>query len=95
MNKFLPDKAIDILDEACARKSTMVVKLDNDEDNKKLTADLEELDKKIEKAVANQDYFLAAKHKKAQNEIKKEIQEIRNQNLLPNHLRPTVDVDDI
>ena len=95
MNKFLPDKAIDILDEACARKSTMIVKLDNDEDNKKLTADLEDLEKKIEKAVANQDYFLAAKHKNTQNEIKKEIQKIRNQNLLPNHLRPSVDVDDI
>ncbi|NCQ81350.1 hypothetical protein GW750_00805 [bacterium] len=27
LNKFLPDKAIDIIDEAAARKSTMIQKL--------------------------------------------------------------------
>lgn len=95
MNKYLPDKAIDILDEACARKSTVVAKLENDNDHNKYNIQLEELEKKIEKAVANQDYFLAAKYKSDQNEIKKEIQKIRNQNLLPNHLRPTVDKNDI
>jgi len=31
LNKQLPDKALDIIDEACARKSTMQQKLDNDE----------------------------------------------------------------
>ncbi len=95
MNRFLPDKAIDILDEACARKSTITAKIENDNDHNKYNVQLEELEKKIEKAVSNQDYFSAAKYKSDQNEIKKEIQKIKSQNLLPSHLRPTVDKNDI
>jgi len=42
LNKHLPDKALDIIDEACARKSTMQQKLANDDSYKKA-------EKKIEK----------------------------------------------
>ncbi|HRU50537.1 MAG TPA: AAA family ATPase, partial [Candidatus Absconditabacterales bacterium] len=42
LNKHLPDKALDIIDEACARKSTMQHKLENDEEYKKI-------EKKIDK----------------------------------------------
>jgi ATP-dependent Clp protease ATP-binding subunit ClpA len=31
LNKHLPDKALDIIDEACARKSTMEKKLETDD----------------------------------------------------------------
>ncbi|MEI7557875.1 MAG: AAA family ATPase [bacterium] len=57
MNKFLPDKALDILDEACARKSTMNQKLDNDKEYKKYEETLAKIQKKIEDAIEKQDYF--------------------------------------
>ncbi|MEI7919991.1 MAG: AAA family ATPase [bacterium] len=57
LNKFLPDKALDIIDEACARKSTMNEKLDNDKDYKKFEETLAKIQEKIEQAIEKQDYF--------------------------------------
>lgn len=57
MNKYLPDKALDIIDEACARKSTMNQKLDNDKDYKKFEETLTKIQAKIEEAIEKQDYF--------------------------------------
>jgi len=56
LNKQLPDKALDILDEASARKSTMQKKLDNDDEYKKQETKIEKIQKQIEKAIENQDY---------------------------------------
>ncbi len=49
----MPDKALDILDEACARKSTMNQKLGNDKEYKKYEETLVKIQKKIEDAIEN------------------------------------------
>ncbi|MFZ5341382.1 MAG: hypothetical protein ACOZBL_02225 [Patescibacteria group bacterium] len=51
LNKHLPDKAIDLLDEACARKSTLSEKLKNNDEYKKIETQLENIQKNIEKAI--------------------------------------------
>jgi ATP-dependent Clp protease ATP-binding subunit ClpA len=48
LNKHLPDKALDLIDEACAKKSTMTGKLENDEDYKKQEDSYPRNSKKIE-----------------------------------------------
>ncbi len=95
MNKFLPDKALDILDEACARKSTMNQKLDNDKDYKKFEETLTKIQNKIEEAIEKQDYFGAAELKAKEEEAKIEMQKIRTNKNIPTHLRPNITDEDI
>jgi len=95
LNKYLPDKALDIIDEACARKSTISEKLENDDSFQKNQKKIVKLDKQIESAIENQDYFKAAELKEKQEEIKKNMQKIRTSKNVPNHLRPTIDEWDI
>jgi ATP-dependent Clp protease ATP-binding subunit ClpC len=63
MNKHFPDKAIDIIDEAAARKSTLNGKLDTDEEYVKLNKQIAALQAQMEKCIADQDYFQAAELK--------------------------------
>jgi len=95
LTKHLPDKAIDLLDEACARKA--VVKLDEQstQQYKELNDQITVVETKIETAVADQDYFLAAELKKEQNELKLKIQEIKGSSNTPRHMRPIIKMDDI
>ncbi|MEI8253826.1 MAG: hypothetical protein WCG25_09070 [bacterium] len=95
LNKYLPDKAIDILDEACARKSTMQTKLENDEDFTKAQKQIEDMQIKIEEAIEKQDYFLAAELKEKEEKIKLNMQKIRSTKAIPIHLRPTITPTDI
>lgn len=95
LNKYLPDKAIDIIDEACARKSTMSHKLENNDHYKVFEQKLEHLNKQLEQAIARQDYFTAAELKDQEDAIKIEIQKVRLQSSLPKHLRTTIDIHDI
>ena len=95
MNKFLPDKALDIIDEACARESTMSQKLDNDDDYKKYEDTLTKLQKKIEESIEKQDYFGAAELKDKEEQIKVDMQKIRTSKNVPTHLRPLIDAKDI
>ena len=95
MNKFLPDKALDILDEACARKSSMNQKLDNDKEYKKYEETLTKIQNKIEDAIEKQDYFGAAELKAKEEEAKVEMQKIRTNKNIPKHLRQTISKDDI
>lgn len=95
LNKFLPDKALDILDEACARKSTIGQKLENDDEFKKHEKKLEALHKQIESAIEQQDYFKAAEYKEKQEALKKEMQKIRTSKNVPSHLRPPILPEDI
>ena len=95
LNKQLPDKALDILDEASARKSTMQKKLDNDDDYKKQEAKIEKIQKQIEDAIENQDYFSAAELKKEEESLKKELQKIRSNKNIPAHLRSVIEAKDI
>ena len=49
MNKYLPDKAIDLIDEACARESTLGAKLEQANDYMKMENEIETIHQKIEK----------------------------------------------
>jgi ATP-dependent Clp protease ATP-binding subunit ClpC len=51
LTKHLPDKAIDLIDEAAARKSTITYKIENDEEYKKIEQEINKISKKIEKAI--------------------------------------------
>jgi len=95
MNKYLPDKALDIIDEACARKSTMNQKLDNDRDYKKFEETLAKIQAKIEEAIEKQDYFGAAELKAKEEEAKQEMLKIRTNKNIPTHLRPIITQEDI
>jgi ATP-dependent Clp protease ATP-binding subunit ClpA len=95
LNKQLPDKALDILDEACARESTMQAQLDNDDSYKKTEQKIEHIEKNIENAIENQDYFAAAELKEQEERLKKELHNIRNHKNIPTHLRSTIDAKDI
>lgn len=95
LNKQLPDKAIDIIDEACARKSTMLEKMEMNDDFVQLENSLAALAKKIEQAIEKQDYFAAANHKQQEESIKAQMKQMRLQNSLPEHLRPTISKEDI
>lgn len=95
LNKHLPDKAIDIIDEASARKSTMNEKLEKNNDYQKQEEKLVAVQLKIEKAIEKQDYFQAAELKEQEEKIKTAMKGLRMKNVLPEHLRPTVSLQDI
>ena len=73
-DRFLPDKAIDVIDEAAARKSlasqsppTEVIKLEQE---------LKEVIGKKEKAINAQEYETAAKLRDSEHDIKQKIEEL-------------------
>lgn len=95
LNKHLPDKALDILDEACARESTVQEKLDHNDSYQQTEKKIEDIEKKIEKAIENQDYFGAAELKEQEEALKKELNTIRSHTNIPVHLRSEIDAKDI
>jgi len=95
LNKHLPDKALDIIDEACARKSTMEKKLETDDRYKKVEKKINKIKDQIEKAIENQDYFQAAELKEQEEKAKQEIFKIRSKKNVPTHLRATIDDTDV
>lgn len=95
LNKQLPDKALDIIDEASARKSTMQQKLDNDDSYKKQEKKIEKIQKQIDDAIENQDYFSAAELKAQLEDLKKELQKIRSNKNIPMNLRSVISPEDI
>ncbi|MBU0626716.1 hypothetical protein KKG31_02425 [Patescibacteria group bacterium] len=95
LNKQLPDKALDIIDEACAKKSTMSEKLNNDEEYKKSEAKISKIQVQIEQAIEKQDYFGAAELKEKEETIKLEMQKIRSSKNIPKHLRMIINKEDI
>lgn len=95
MNKHLPDKAIDLIDEACARQSTLHQKLEKNKEYEKATKDITAVQSKIQKAIQKQDYFTAAELKEKEEILKQKLMTLRSVHNLPNHLRPKVTVEHI
>lgn len=95
LNRHLPDKAFDIIDEASARKSTMETKLDNDKEYQATEKEIDILEKKIQRAIESQDYFLAANLKEEEQKLKEELANIRSNKNIPLHLRPLISAEDI
>jgi len=90
MNKHLPDKAIDLIDEASARVSTLTAKLESNTDYKKTEDRIKSTQKKMEKAIEKQDYFKAAEYKEQEEKLKEKLKGMRQQTALPKHLRPVI-----
>jgi ATP-dependent Clp protease ATP-binding subunit ClpA len=95
LNKHLPDKALDIIDEACAKKSTLSQKLENDDSYQEAMNQIKKIEAKIETAIEKQDYFKAAELKEQEEELKKNITKLRTSKNVPLHLRPLITIDDI
>ncbi|MGM0444874.1 MAG: ATP-dependent Clp protease ATP-binding subunit [Bacillota bacterium] len=76
-DRFLPDKAIDLMDEAASR-----VRLRNNtrpDELREINERIDELEKEKEAAVKNQEFEKAAKLRDEENELKKELQKIKEE----------------
>ena len=92
-DRYLPDKAIDLIDEACSIKS---MKYSFDETEiKKIREKVSLLNSKIEKAVLAQKYNTAFELKKKEKELEKEISEIKNKFSIPKNERLNVWANDV
>jgi len=87
--RFLPDKAFDILDEACASKSIMNRK--NGKDVRALRKKISDVQKKKENAVVNQNYQKANDLHQEQQNLEAAILKLKQQKVDPKKVQ-TVDV---
>lgn len=90
LNKFLPDKAIDVIDEAGARKSTLLAKTEIDDQYQEIVKKIEEIDLRVAQCVEDQDYYTAATLKKEQESLKQSLLDLKQAHTVPHHLRPVV-----
>jgi ATP-dependent Clp protease ATP-binding subunit ClpC len=95
MNKQLPDKAIDLIDEACARMSTIHAKLEQNDEYASAEKKIKNIQKQIEKAIEKQDYFKAAELKEQEETMKTKIKTLRQRQVLPKHLRKSIGASEI
>ncbi|KGA96689.1 ATP-dependent Clp protease ATP-binding protein [Alkalihalobacillus alcalophilus ATCC 27647 = CGMCC 1.3604] len=84
-DRFLPDKAIDLLDEAGSKQNLKAGMTSQDDINKRL----KEVATKKEQALQQEDYETAAKLRDEEASLEKKLESNHKQN------RPTVDVRDI
>ncbi|MBF0981827.1 ATP-dependent Clp protease ATP-binding subunit, partial [Candidatus Gracilibacteria bacterium] len=66
-----------------------------DDSYKKQEKKIEKIQKQIEDAIENQDYFSAAELKSQEEELKKELQKIRSNKNIPMNLRSVITPEDI
>lgn len=92
-DRYLPDKAIDLVDEACSLKS-MKYNIDEDEITKQKEK-LAEIQKKIETAVIGEQYKKASTLKIEQKEIEEKIQKLKQKFSIPKEKRLSVEKEDI
>lgn len=91
-DRYLPDKAIDVLDEACALKR--ITNPANKDDLRKLQQKLAKIIKKKEEAVSGQDYEKAASLRDSELQIMNEIEDLKSTKI-PREKRPKIDAEDI
>ena len=92
--RFLPDKAIDLIDEASARARILTLELPDD--IKQLEKSVEELRKEKEEAVAAQEFEKAADLRDEEKDLIANIEELRkNWTNTRNHFTPDVSPEDI
>lgn len=91
-DRFLPDKAIDLVDEAAALK---VIKSPQQSSSiKGLQKDLKKINKEKEVAVSNQEYELAAQLRSKELKLMEEINETKKIKI-PRDQRESIDADDV
>ncbi len=92
-DRQLPDKAIDLVDEACSLKS---MKYNFDEEEiKKIKEKMAKNQKKIEDAVISQQYKKAVIYKETQKKYEKDIQKLKKKFSIPKEKRFWVEAEDI
>ncbi len=72
-DRFLPDKAIDLIDEACSK--IRVKNFESPDFKLEYEAELERINNEKKKAVSNQDFELAASLRDEEQNLKKEFEE--------------------
>lgn len=92
-DRFLPDKAIDLIDEACSLKRIKSKATDTDK-LKKLQKKLQATIKKKEECVSKQDYEKAAEFRNEELAINKQIEEQKNVKI-PRSQRKKITTEDI
>ncbi len=95
--RYLPDKAIDVLDQACARKAIKSMSKDGDDDKKRIE-ELEDRVKELEKEVKKleEEGKISEWEKKEEElkKVKKELLMLKNKKKEPEDM-PTVTEEDI
>ncbi len=92
-DRFLPDKAIDLIDEACSAKSMTYVH--GEDEIKTLKLEAEKIQKNIADFVTSQQYHKANKAKEQLIEIEDKIREKRKKITIPRDKRHTIHIADI
>lgn len=92
-DRYLPDKAIDLIDEACSLKS-MKYNIDEEEITKQKEK-LLEIQKKIENAVIAEQYKKASTLKLEQKDIEEKIAKLKQKFSIPKDKRLSVEKEDI
>jgi ATP-dependent Clp protease ATP-binding subunit ClpC len=92
-DRFLPDKAIDLIDEACSAKS-MKYNFDEDE-TKKLKEQIESITKDMEGFIMSQQYHKAIKAKERREELETKIAEGKKKKSIPRNKRLHITALDI
>lgn len=92
-DRFLPDKAIDLIDEACSLKS---MTYNPWEDKiKQIKEKIVDLQKQIEWFVISQQYKKASLHKEKLQKLEQEIIDFKKKFSIPKEKRLTIDATDI
>ncbi|OGG03264.1 MAG: NDP-hexose 4-ketoreductase [Candidatus Glassbacteria bacterium RIFCSPLOWO2_12_FULL_58_11] len=92
-DRFLPDKAIDVLDEAAARKS--LASQAPPKEVIKIEEDLKEVVRKKEKAINEQEYEAAAKLRDREHELRHKIEEVTNQKSVSGEYAVVLEEEDV
>jgi ATP-dependent Clp protease ATP-binding subunit ClpC len=92
-NKYLPDKAIDVIDEAAAAKKILLQ--DKKTTNKDYHAELKAVEKVKQEALDAGDIPAAAIHRKKESEISAKISRMEKQNQNRLHSKAVLDEEDI
>ena len=92
-DRFLPDKAIDLIDEACSAKS---MKYNFDEEEiKNLRLEIEGIQKQIDDFVMSQQYHKAITAQEKQKELEAKIREKKQKRKVPLEKRLHINAEDI
>ncbi len=91
-DRFLPDKAIDLIDEACAKKGGR--SQSHSDEIQKIDEQIIKITKKKEEAVKNQNYEKALEWKKEEERLREKISDIRTAKK-PNTPKVPITAEDI
>lgn len=95
LDRQLPDKAIDLLDEASVRKSVAENKVKDSKEYIKKKSEIKNLEVAMGNMVEEQDYFSAADLKEKIDVLKRDMIEIKNKSNIPRKDRPVITDEDV